>query len=606
MEISKTAFKEYARCLRVLPLERLYLQRLGAESFFNDEQKEKMRELLTQMFSAEDGEDLLREENAEQEAMLDYYEEVERWALVCAEKQFGRAFAYHRETKKQKCFRFTDPYGNAYYCHLDGYSEGKNECIVIEVKATTSRKFRDLGPKISGKLVPLFRKENNIYRLGAIEPQYIEKTDRHFRKLFDPYSDVGRYVFDLAVERYIVENSILQNHPHLRGKKFQYYLAVLNSDYVFSEEYEGEIPKYITSGDDSLVSFIDLTAVSKEFLPLIDKIRENISRSIQHPRLETPKIGSYCEFGKRHSCLFTKICFPELHEEGALTEYMNFRGLKSEGKNLSNFDLINAFKRKMTDVPVSALNANQRIQRNCFEKKSEYFDARKIDAGIKTLKYPVYHLDFESFPCPLPRFRGEKPFSQSLFQYSVHVEREPGICDEIADNYGFLARDFSDCREELVRSLLETIDLGAGGTVVVYNKTFEENRLKELADLFPEHRPKLERIQASLFDLQHLLKSNKKFYQKLGFSEEESGIINYYHRGLRGLYSIKRVLPLFSDLKYEDLKVKNGTEAIALYAGFKRLPPEDIEVLREDLIKYCRQDTWSLFLILDALRKRIQ
>lgn len=188
----------------------------------------------------------------------------------------------------------------------------------------------------------------------------------------------------------------------------------------------------------------------------------------------------------------------------------------------------------------------------------------------------------------------------------MHVEREPGICDEIADNYGFLARDFSDCREELVRSLLETIDLGAGGTVVVYNKTFEENRLKELADLFPEHRPKLERIQASLFDLQHLLKSNKKFYQKLGFSEEESGIINYYHRGLRGLYSIKRVLPLFSDLKYEDLKVKNGTEAIALYAGFKRLPPEDIEVLREDLIKYCRQDTWSLFLILDALRKRIQ
>ena len=42
----------------------------------------------------------------------------------------------------------------------------------------------------------------------------------------------------------------------------------------------------------------------------------------------------------------------------------------------------------------------------------------KIIDGLKQLKYPIYHLDFETFPCPLPRYSGEKPYTQSVFQFS--------------------------------------------------------------------------------------------------------------------------------------------------------------------------------------------
>lgn len=602
MEISKTAFKEYARCLRVLPLERLYVQRMGADSFFNDEQKEEMRELLGQMFSEEDGEDLLQETNSQQEALLSYYSEVEKWGLRCAEARFGREFVYHPLTKDQKCFRFEDQYRVGYYCYLDGYSESDSEVIVIEVKATTSKKFQELGPKVDGKIIPLFKKENNVYSLQAFDAELLEKTDQHFQKLFDPFTDVGHYVFDLAIERYIIENSVLQNYPELSKKKFKYYLCVLNSDYVFSGEYENGNPKF---GSDML-SFIDLSEITKEYLSLIDKIRENISRSIQNPQLEKPKIGPYCEFRKSRSCLFTKLCFPELFEDGSITEYLNFRGIKGENKLYSKFDLINAGKRKLTDIPREALsNINQVIQRDCFVKKAEFVDSKKILAGIKDLKYPLYYLDFESFPCPLPRFRGEKPYSQSLFQYSIHIEKEPGLCDEIMDSYAFLANDFSDCREELVQSLVRTIDLSNGGTVIVYNKTFEQNRIKELIELFPKYKTELEKIHESIFDLLDLLKSNKNFYLKLGFSEAESRRINYYNNKLHGLYSIKKVLPLFSDLTYSDLNVKNGTEAIAAYASFKYLSPEDIEILREDLLKYCRQDTWAMVVILKNLKRKI-
>lgn len=607
MEISKTAFKEYARCQRVLLLERLYLKKMDAESYFNDEQKAKMRELLSAMFSIEEGEDLLREEDSTQEALLSYYSDVEKWALECAKSEFGLEFVYHPETKNQKCFRFTDRYQNTFYCYLDGFGENDSEVVVIEVKATTSRKFQTLGPKVKGKVTSLFKKRGNIYRLRHLEEADLDKFESHFQKLFDPYSAVGAYVFDIAVERYIIENSILQNHPELKGKEFKYYLAVLNSDYVFSGEYNNDVPLYVTAKDNALISFIDLTEITKEYLPLIDKIRENISRNIQNPFLEEAKIGSYCEFGKRGGCIFAKICFPELYQEGAITEYMNFRGIKGHGnEKYSKFDLINQQKRKLTDIPRDALsNINHLIQRECFEKEEEYINPVKIEAGLKELNYPLYYLDFESFPCPLPRFRGEKPYSQSLFQYSVHIEKEPGLCDEIADNYYYLAEDFSDCREELVKSLIATIDLSKGGTVIVYNKSFEENRIKELMKLFPKYKAELNKILASLFDLMDLIKTNRKFYEQLGFSEQESKTINYYHKSLGGRYSIKKVLPLFSDLNYADLNVKNGTDAIAAYASFKHLPPEDIEIFREDLLKYCRLDTWSMVVILNNLKMKL-
>ena len=51
------------------------------------------------------------------------------------------------------------------------------------------------------------------------------------------------------------------------------------------------------------------------------------------------------------------------------------------------------------------------------------------------LEYPIYHLDFETFPCPIPRFFGEKPYTQSCFEFSLHIEKEEGICDIEKDNY---------------------------------------------------------------------------------------------------------------------------------------------------------------------------
>ena len=134
----------------------------------------------------------------------------------------------------------------------------------------------------------------------------------------------------------------------------------------------------------------------------------------------------------------------------------------------------------LTDIERSWLtNKNNLIQRDSFENNTVHINKHKIKAGIEKLEYPIYHLDFETFPCPLPRFKGERPYTQSLFQFSVHIETSPGKCNFNKDNYSYLVNDYNDNRRELVEELIKVIDLSKGGTVLVYNQRFEEGRLKD-------------------------------------------------------------------------------------------------------------------------------
>jgi hypothetical protein len=181
-------------------------------------------------------------------------------------------------------------------------------------------------------------------------------------------------------------------------------------------------------------------------------------------------------------------------------------------------------------------------------------------------------LDFETFPCPLPRFKGEKCYTQSPFQFSLHIEREPGNCDKDKDHYEFLAADFnSDMREELVKKLCEYIDVDNGGTLFAQNVSFEKGRIKELAEVFPEYKNKLLKMVDMASDLLYIVRNNPPFYEALGYDKEDAKKVNYYHEKLSGSYSIKKTLPVLGDLKYDDLDVKNGTEALVTYATFPSL-----------------------------------
>jgi|SRR5690554_2431488 len=604
MRISKTMFKEYTRCPRVCALDDLYMKRLQTSvSLYNDEDKFDIIELLGSMFDVETGDDLIDVTSPQLEALLPYYNQLEIHAMEVAEKKFGKNIIFSLETNEQKSFSFKDG-KNQFYCYLDGFQETEDEVRVFEVKATTSNNFTKLGPRLKGKQHSIFALKDNVLKLDKNSEIDKDKFLANYEKLFDRYSDVGKYVFDLAVERFIIENSRKQNKLY-QGKDIKYYLVVLNSNYIFDGGDEGYKPDI---NNNELITFVDLTLVTAEYQREIYLLKEELVKFLDKLDANKYPLGRYCERKRQSQCRFINTCWKEALEPGSIFEYTNnHHGFKDDdGQRVETIDLINMGFYKIDSIPISYLHRpNNLIERKTYELDKEYIDVEKITKGLKTLEYPLYYLDFETFPSPLPRFVGESPYSQSVFQYSLHVEKKPGVCDIDKDHFEYLAPDEDDHRLSLVEKLISDIDLSNGGTVIVYNKAFEQTRLKEFARLFPQYKNQLDKINKHIFDLLYLVSTNRKFYQGLGFSLEDSKKNNYYHKDLQGSYSIKKVLPIFSDLSYDELNVASGTEAIAAYAKFNDLSEEDLEQVRADLIDYCKQDTWAMVVILWGLYKKV-
>ena len=149
----------------------------------------------------------------------------------------------------------------------------------------------------------------------------------------------------------------------------------------------------------------------------------------------------------------------------------------------------------------------------------------------------------------------------------------------------FLAETNGDPRITLIEQLIG--DLEDSGDIVVYNKSFEITRLKEIARDFPEYKDKIELIIDRVVDL--MVPFSRKWY---------------YTPEMKGSYSIKLVLPaLVPGFGYDSLDINKGDMASL---AFERLYLETdenvIQKVREDLLEYCKLDTLAMVKILKVLQ----
>ena len=270
MNISKTIFKEYSKCDLIFPLEEIYKKKTNQNvNAYDDDRMEKILEILSTIYD-ENGDDLIAPDTTQIEAMLPFYQDVERVAIEIANKVFQKKFTFFENTKDQKSYSFSDENGHSYYCYLDGFYEDKDEAIVIEVKSISSSKIKKLGSKSKDNFYSIFKKENNIYSLIDINEWKLspDKYQNNLEKLYNENDDFGKYVFDLAIERYIIENCINKNN--LPRKKYKYYLGILNADFYLDKS--GEYYR----DDSSVINYVDLTDVTYNWLEKIDKIRQRM------------------------------------------------------------------------------------------------------------------------------------------------------------------------------------------------------------------------------------------------------------------------------------------------------------------------------------------
>ena len=609
MAITKTNFINFSRCPRYAALDDIkktcLTNKISIEEYKKQEEDEYVKEILNDMY---DGDiDLIDVKDEQLEVMMPYYNLVELMAGHLAKNYFKGTFKYSKDTYNQESF---DCIINniRYLCYIDIYNEYENGFNIIEAKATTTKKYFDL--KIND--TSIFTKDKNgIYHLlEELDDNLIDikKYNTHKAKLFDRYTDVGHYVYDLAVQRYIIENDLKNNGNEDKIDNIRYYLAILNSEYVFDGTYENNEPVYKKDKEgNDIISFIDFTNITKDYLDIIDIDRKKVEKYINELNTDETKLGIWCESKKTTKCKFCPVCFKKLPAKNSIMAYLDgHHGFKDkDGNKYERFDLINDGYVSMLDIPKEYLNRYKNvIQREVVETKTPYYDNEKIIDGLKQLTYPIYHLDFETFPCPFPRFKGEKCYSQSVFQFSLHIEKEEGKCDKDKDHFEYLAVDIKDHREELVKKLCDWI--GDTGTVLVYNESFEKTRLKELAEIFPEYKTKLLKIRSMIFDLMNIVKTKTSMYEELGYDKQRASLFNYYHADLNGSFSIKKVLPLFSDLTYQGMDISNGGEALITYAKFPTMDKKEYEYKYQKLLEYCKQDTWAMFCILEGLRKYVK
>jgi len=183
-------------------------------------------------------------------------------------------------------------------------------------------------------------------------------------------------------------------------------------------------------------------------------------------------------------------------------------------------------------------------------------------------------------------FDNSRPYQQIPFQYSAFIKKNK---NSEAEHSEFLAEPGEDPRVKFIENLLEAT--GKKGSVIVYNKTFEITRLREIARDFPDYADAVEKLILRIEDL--MVPFQKKYY---------------YAPGMMGSYSIKAVLPaLVPALSYDNLEInEGGLASIAYESLITETDLMRIAEVKQQLLEYCKLDTFGMVKILESLESIVK
>jgi len=363
----------------------------------------------------------------------------------------------------------------------------------------------------------------------------------------------SEHIPDLAFQKFVCEKAGL--------KIKRCFVIFLNKEYVKN----GEInPR-------ELVSKEEVT----EKVNLIEDIEENTDKYIQFVKMENaPEISISKNCNNPHECPLKEECWKTLPENNIfqLTNWRLYWKLFDEGI----LDIKNIPKG-------TKLSDNDQIIKESTENKKVVVSKEHIKHFLKSLHYPLYHLDFETFDTAVPIYDKSRPWQKIPFQYSLHIQQE----NNKIEHFEFLSEGIKDPRPALLKHLKSQI--GNSGDVIVFNKSFENNVLKMLSEDFPEHKDWIENVLGRIVDLAVPFKS---FF--------------YYNPKQKGSYSIKKVLPSLTGKGYSELNIHDGGDASMqfFYSNIKQ-DLTNADEIRKNLLKYCCLDTEGMVWIINELKSLI-
>lgn len=391
------------------------------------------------------------------------------------------------------------------------------------------------------------------YDLYEIKMSSTEKEDENGKVRIDKKKE-EQYTYDLAFQANVVEACGVK-----LNKK---YLVRLNKNYVRDCELDYA----------ELFVLEDRTEYMEELQP---HARPDMERAYEYLNSESlPEGRCPCFYrGRSKHCTTFSHLNPDVPAKNGVHDLNRIGNSKRYLKELLDAGVLH-----IAHVPMSEDLLKSEKKRNQVHVHKTQESIINIDAlreELDTLQYPLYFLDYETYPTAIPPFSGYKPYQHIVFQYSLHVLHAPAAEPQ---HFGdlILGGDPADKIAEQLRA-----HIGDTGSVIVWHKTFENSRNRELSRLVPRLREFFESLIARTYDLKDIVENQ-----------------HYVHPGFEGRASIKKVLPvLVPGLSYADLPVKSGTDAIE---GYRQLVKGEVvgpeaDKKQSDMLEYCKLDTLAMY-----------
>ncbi len=366
----------------------------------------------------------------------------------------------------------------------------------------------------------------------------------------------AEHIHDVAFQ-----SMVFQNSGVTIGKC---YLIHVNSNYVMN-------------GKIDLPNYLQIEEITEEVQAIVTSTHTRAEEALAFIQGPTPPKRITIGCGNKLNCPFV------LQHYTDLPDYSVYDISRINKDKLAT--LVAAGQLDIMDVPADfKLSDKQRAQVDMAQQQKITIKREAIKAILDQLEWPLYFLDYETFAYVMPPQAGHRPYQQMLFQYSLHVLDGPG---EPIQHYEYLLRERTEPVENLVLSLRKNIK-ETGGTVIVWNESFEKKINNEVAGLLPQQADFLHSVNDRVYDLMQI------FRQGL-----------YLHPGFKGSNSIKDVLPvLCPELNYKDLEVvQSGTDAVVQWHHMTdgRVGAGARAATHEALLRYCELDTWAMVRIWEEL-----
>lgn len=231
------------------------------------------------------------------------------------------------------------------------------------------------------------------------------------------------------------------------------------------------------------------------------------------------------------------------------------------------------------DVPEDfPLSEKQRNQVMSTQLNKIIIEKEEVQNFLEAISTPISFLDYETFAAGIPRFAGYSPFNQIPFQFSLHIVDD---LNKDPSHFEFIFTENKNPDEPFILALKRYIP--NKGHVIVWHKSFEIGRNKDLAARNPEHKAYIDELNSRIIDLEDIFTGQY-----------------FIHPKFKGKTSIKYILPVLApDLSYKALDIQEGATASNTWDLIVRGGYSKAEALAkiEQLKVYCQLDTFAMYRI---------